>query len=149
MISLFDSLWLGWNELFPNRSFPTHFPQFYDIYANLLRYFPGPHTKIYDILEDMRGFIARRVKKNKETLDPNSPRDYIDCFLIQMEKVGGRQGAKDEVPSSKAGGGPRGLCPRVKDRPRGQACCPFLSKGPGKLGDWNSSARSLKKSPQV
>ncbi|XP_039217807.1 cytochrome P450 2G1-like [Crotalus tigris] len=71
------------------RLMSNSWSQFYDIYANLLRYFPGPHTKIYDILEDMRLFIARRVKKNKETLDPNSPRDYIDCFLIQMEKEKG------------------------------------------------------------
>ncbi|XP_070800392.1 cytochrome P450 2G1-like [Pituophis catenifer annectens] len=68
------------------RQMSNSWAQFYDIYANLLKYFPGPHTKISDILEDMRLFIARRVKKNKETLDPNSPRDYIDCFLIQMEK---------------------------------------------------------------
>ncbi|XP_026548598.1 cytochrome P450 2G1-like [Notechis scutatus] len=68
------------------RQMSTSWSQFYDTYANLLRFFPGPHTKIYDILEDIRLFIAKRVKKNKETLDPNAPRDYIDCFLIQMEK---------------------------------------------------------------
>ncbi|KAG8143703.1 hypothetical protein E2320_000914 [Naja naja] len=68
------------------RQMSNSWSQFYDIYANLLRFFPGPHTKIYDILEDMRLFIAKRVKKNKESLDPNAPRDYIDCFLIQMEK---------------------------------------------------------------
>uniref|UniRef100_A0A670ZB14 Uncharacterized protein n=1 Tax=Pseudonaja textilis TaxID=8673 RepID=A0A670ZB14_PSETE len=68
------------------RQMSTSWSQFYDTYANLLRFFPGPHTKVYDMLEDMRLFIAKRVKKNKETLDPNAPRDYIDCFLIQMEK---------------------------------------------------------------
>uniref|UniRef100_A0A8C5WQ89 Cytochrome P450 2G1 n=1 Tax=Laticauda laticaudata TaxID=8630 RepID=A0A8C5WQ89_LATLA len=71
------------------RQISNSWSQFYDIYANLLRFFPGPHTKIYDILEDMRVFIAKRVEKNKETLDPNAPRDYIDCFLIQMEKEKG------------------------------------------------------------
>ncbi|XP_032075553.1 cytochrome P450 2G1-like [Thamnophis elegans] len=68
------------------RQISDSWSQFYDMYANILKYFPGPHTKIYDILEDMRLFIARRVKKNKETLDPNFPRDFIDSFLIQMEK---------------------------------------------------------------
>ncbi|XP_015744927.2 cytochrome P450 2G1-like isoform X2 [Python bivittatus] len=72
------------NDLF--REMSTGWSQIYDMYANLLKYFPGPHTKIYDILEDMRLFIAKRVMKNKETLDPNSPRGYIVFFLIQMEK---------------------------------------------------------------
>ncbi|XP_063168663.1 cytochrome P450 2G1-like [Candoia aspera] len=68
------------------REMSTGWAQIYDMYPNLLRHLPGPHTKIYDILEDMRLFIAKRVMKNKETLDLNSPRDFIDCFLIQMEK---------------------------------------------------------------
>ncbi|KAH0631504.1 hypothetical protein JD844_005848 [Phrynosoma platyrhinos] len=68
------------------REMSTAWAQFYDIYASFLKYFPGPHTKIYDILEDMRCFISKRIKKNKETLDPNFPRDFIDSFLIQMEK---------------------------------------------------------------
>ncbi|XP_061453210.1 cytochrome P450 2G1-like [Rhineura floridana] len=80
----FQDLMKMMNDAF--REMSTAWAQFYDIYASFLKYFPGPHTKIYDILEDMRVFIARRVKKNKETLDPNAPRDFIDCFLIQMEK---------------------------------------------------------------
>ncbi|KAJ7304435.1 hypothetical protein JRQ81_011995 [Phrynocephalus forsythii] len=60
--------------------------QFYDIYADFLKYFPGPHTQVYDILEDMRVFVAKRAKQNQKTLDLNCPRDFIDCFLIQMEK---------------------------------------------------------------
>ncbi|XP_054854989.1 cytochrome P450 2G1-like [Eublepharis macularius] len=68
------------------REMSTAWAQFYDIYASFLKYFPGPHTKVYDLLEDMRRFIAKRVEKNRKTLDLNSPRDFIDCFLIQMEK---------------------------------------------------------------
>ncbi|NXF56393.1 CP2G1 protein, partial [Oceanites oceanicus] len=47
---------------------------------------PGPHTKIPRLLGRMRSFIARRVRKNAETLEPGLPRDFIDCFLVQMEK---------------------------------------------------------------
>ncbi|XP_067317000.1 cytochrome P450 2G1-like [Anolis sagrei] len=68
------------------RELSTSWSQLYDMYENLLKYFPGPHTKIYDILEDMIRFIAKKVKKNKDTFDPNYPRDFIDCFLAQMEK---------------------------------------------------------------
>uniref|UniRef100_L7N011 Cytochrome P450 family 2 subfamily B member 6 n=1 Tax=Anolis carolinensis TaxID=28377 RepID=L7N011_ANOCA len=60
--------------------------QLYDIYVSILKYFPGPQDKVYDFLGGIRAYIAKRVKKNQETLDPNFPRDFIDCFLIQMEK---------------------------------------------------------------
>lgn len=66
--------------------------QLYDIYVDFLKYFPGPHTKIDDMFVIMRDFVAKKVKQNQETLDPNCPRDFIDCFLIQMEKVGSLQG---------------------------------------------------------
>ena len=54
----------------------------------LLQYFPGPQDKIYALLESMRSFIARRVRCNAQSLEPSNPRDFIDCFLLQMEKVG-------------------------------------------------------------
>nr|XP_060639600.1 cytochrome P450 2G1-like [Anolis sagrei ordinatus] len=63
----------------------TSWAQFYDIYANYLNYIPGIYNKMYDCMEG-RLLIAKRIKKNQETFDPNFPRDYIDCFLIQMEK---------------------------------------------------------------
>uniref|UniRef100_H9GQK5 Cytochrome P450 family 2 subfamily B member 6 n=1 Tax=Anolis carolinensis TaxID=28377 RepID=H9GQK5_ANOCA len=60
--------------------------QLYDMFPTLLKYFPGPHTRVYNIVSDALRFIGKRVKKNQETLDSNFPRDFIDCFLIQMEK---------------------------------------------------------------
>ncbi|XP_039366193.1 cytochrome P450 2G1-like [Mauremys reevesii] len=80
----FLSLLQMMNESF--REISTPWSQFYDMYVSFLKYFPGPHMKIYYIVEDMRKFIERRVKQNQATLDANSPRDFIDCFLIQMEK---------------------------------------------------------------
>ncbi|XP_015262504.1 PREDICTED: cytochrome P450 2G1-like [Gekko japonicus] len=61
------------------ESAESHAPWVYDIYANILKFFPGPHTKIYDMLGNLRHFIAKRAEKNRETLDLNSPRDFIDC----------------------------------------------------------------------
>ncbi|XP_042299562.1 cytochrome P450 2G1-like isoform X2 [Sceloporus undulatus] len=80
----FQSLMEMMNNSFREAS--TAWAQLYDMYVNILKYFPGPHTKIYDILEDMKSFIAKKIQKNKETFDPDFPRDFIDCFLIQMEK---------------------------------------------------------------
>lgn len=72
------------NESF--RELSTPWAQLYDMNETLLQFVPGPHNKIYNLLEGMRRFIARRVRANADTLDPSCPRDFIDCFLLQMEK---------------------------------------------------------------
>ncbi|KAI6060213.1 Cytochrome P450 2G19 [Aix galericulata] len=72
------------NESF--RELSTPWAQLYDMNETLLQFIPGPQTKIYNLLEGMRRFIARRVRTNAESLDPSCPRDFIDCFLLQMEK---------------------------------------------------------------
>ncbi|XP_075594702.1 cytochrome P450 2G1 [Balearica regulorum gibbericeps] len=72
------------NESF--RELSTPWSQFYEMGETFLKHLPGPHTKIPRLLARMRSFIARRVRKNAETLEPGLPRDFIDCFLLQMEK---------------------------------------------------------------
>ncbi|NXG40344.1 CP2G1 protein, partial [Dromaius novaehollandiae] len=72
------------NESF--RELSTPWSQFYDMNGSLLKYLPGPHMKIYRLLQRMRQFIARRVQQNMETFDPGFPRDFIDSFLVQMQK---------------------------------------------------------------
>ena len=87
----------------------------------LLQHFPGPQDKIYSLLDSMRRFIARRVRSNAQSLEPSNPRDFIDCFLLQMDKVA-------------LGGGHRLLCapllrparPALHTHPTFCSCSPAL-----------------------
>ncbi|OPJ82388.1 hypothetical protein AV530_010030 [Patagioenas fasciata monilis] len=74
------------NESF--RELSTPWAQVYDMAETLMQHVPGPHRRIPVMLGQMRSFIARRVKDNAASLQPGAPRDFIDCFLQQMEKVG-------------------------------------------------------------
>ncbi|NXS79402.1 CP2G1 protein, partial [Erpornis zantholeuca] len=60
--------------------------QVYDMAESLLQFLPGPHRRIPRLLARMRSFIARRVREKAQSLDPEHPRDFIDSFLIQMDK---------------------------------------------------------------
>ncbi|XP_075116032.1 cytochrome P450 2G1-like [Leptodactylus fuscus] len=51
-----------------------------------INYIPGPFQRINRLSEEMIDFIHERVKANRETLDPNSPRCFIDSFLIKMDQ---------------------------------------------------------------
>ncbi|ELW66731.1 Cytochrome P450 2C21 [Tupaia chinensis] len=52
----------------------------------LLCYLPGSHNDLNKIIVDQKKFILEKVKEHQESLDPHNPRDYIDYFLIKMEK---------------------------------------------------------------
>ncbi|XP_049642463.1 cytochrome P450 2B11-like [Suncus etruscus] len=64
-------------------SFPS---QVFELYSHILKYFPGTHRQIYKNLQAIVDFIRRHVEKHRETLDCTAPRDFIDAYLIRMEK---------------------------------------------------------------
>uniref|UniRef100_A0A8C6A3E7 Cytochrome P450 n=1 Tax=Marmota marmota marmota TaxID=9994 RepID=A0A8C6A3E7_MARMA len=71
------------NESFIEMSTP--WAQLYEMYSGIMRYLPGRHKHLYYVIEDLKDFVASRVKVNEASLDPHHPRDFIDCFL-QDEK---------------------------------------------------------------
>ncbi|CAH2314056.1 cytochrome P450 2F3-like [Pelobates cultripes] len=56
------------------------------VFPKIMQCIPGPHRQIYKNYVKLGAFVAKRLKMNKETLDPNNPRDFIDCFLIKIEQ---------------------------------------------------------------
>ncbi|XP_075692316.1 cytochrome P450 2G1-like [Rhinoderma darwinii] len=72
------------NETFVLMS--SSWGQLQEMIPNIMDYVPGPHQKINPIIERMLEFVAERVKMNEATIDPTSPRDYIDCFITKMQK---------------------------------------------------------------
>lgn len=58
----------------------------YNIYPNVMRYLPGPHQKLSVNHEMLRVILQDIIRAHQETLNPDSPRDYIDVFLMKMEK---------------------------------------------------------------
>ncbi|XP_075692318.1 cytochrome P450 2G1-like [Rhinoderma darwinii] len=60
--------------------------QLQSILPTLMNYIPGPHHRIIQLSEEMAEFIHERVKASLETLDPSSPRHFIDSFLIKIEE---------------------------------------------------------------
>ncbi|KAM4629685.1 cytochrome P450 2J2-like [Polymixia lowei] len=60
--------------------------QIYNTLPWLMRWLPGPHKRIFALTHKLIAFIERRIGEHREDYDPSSPRDYIDCFLSEMEK---------------------------------------------------------------
>lgn len=52
-----------------------------------MEWLPGSHHNLFAKLEEMRTFIMNKIQERQDTLDASSPRDYIDCFLLRLNKV--------------------------------------------------------------
>ncbi|ETE57127.1 Cytochrome protein, partial [Ophiophagus hannah] len=59
----------------------------YNTFPKIMEYFPGQHIKSFAEIEKLCDYIREKVELHKKTLDPQNPRDYIDCFLFRLEKV--------------------------------------------------------------
>uniref|UniRef100_A0A672IPH9 Cytochrome P450, family 2, subfamily N, polypeptide 13 n=1 Tax=Salarias fasciatus TaxID=181472 RepID=A0A672IPH9_SALFA len=57
----------------------------YDSLPGLMKHLPGPHNNIFSNYGALRNFIGEEVKRHKQDLDHNNPRDYIDAFIIEMK----------------------------------------------------------------
>ncbi|KAG8552902.1 hypothetical protein GDO81_003145 [Engystomops pustulosus] len=64
----------------------TRFGQLLNIFPTMMSRIPGPHQKIFKILDDLKLFVRERMDSHRATLDANCPRDFIDCFLIKMDE---------------------------------------------------------------
>lgn len=62
-------------------------PQLYNIFPWLMGHLPGSQHACFAKAEKLREFIETKIHQHKETLDPSSPRDFIDCFLIRINQV--------------------------------------------------------------
>ncbi|XP_036376773.1 cytochrome P450 2J6-like [Megalops cyprinoides] len=61
--------------------------QTYNVVPWIMRRLPGPHQKIFSHSEMLINFVKLKIKEHRGDWDPSAPRDYIDCFLSEMEKV--------------------------------------------------------------
>uniref|UniRef100_A0A3Q3EKQ0 Cytochrome P450 2J6-like n=1 Tax=Labrus bergylta TaxID=56723 RepID=A0A3Q3EKQ0_9LABR len=44
----------------------------------------GGYKKFFTLVQRIVDFIEMKIKEHRDSLDPSSPRDYIDCFLTEM-----------------------------------------------------------------
>nr|XP_033809445.1 cytochrome P450 2G1-like [Geotrypetes seraphini] len=69
-----------------SRLFDSPLSQLFNNFPHLMKYIPGPYFRASENIKLLSEFIQQRKKMHEESLDPSCPRDFIDCFLIKMEK---------------------------------------------------------------
>uniref|UniRef100_G3PDB4 Uncharacterized protein n=1 Tax=Gasterosteus aculeatus TaxID=69293 RepID=G3PDB4_GASAC len=67
--------------------------QMYNAFPVLMRRLPGPHRTLQGIYGEILDLIKTEVDQHREDFNPSEPRDFIDCYLNEMEK---HQGKRDD-----------------------------------------------------
>uniref|UniRef100_A0A8C9P1Z1 Cytochrome P450 n=1 Tax=Spermophilus dauricus TaxID=99837 RepID=A0A8C9P1Z1_SPEDA len=60
--------------------------QLFDMFYSVMKHLPGPQQQVFKELQGLEDFVAKKVEQNQRTMDPNSPWDFIDSFLIRMQE---------------------------------------------------------------
>uniref|UniRef100_A0A8C3FYD5 Cytochrome P450 n=1 Tax=Cyclopterus lumpus TaxID=8103 RepID=A0A8C3FYD5_CYCLU len=60
--------------------------QLYNAFPVLMRRLPGPHHALQNIYGEIMDLIKTEVNQHKEDWNPSEPRDFIDCYLNEIQK---------------------------------------------------------------
>lgn len=52
-----------------------------------MNFLPGSHQTLFSKWEQLKLFIAHMVENHKRDWNPEEPRDFIDAYLKEIEKV--------------------------------------------------------------
>ncbi|KAM6443621.1 cytochrome P450 2J2-like [Liasis olivaceus] len=58
----------------------------YDLFPWLMNYLPGPHKEAFASADLLLSFAKQEIEKHKEFHSLHEPQDFIDHYLLQMEK---------------------------------------------------------------
>ncbi|KAJ8388422.1 hypothetical protein AAFF_G00132980 [Aldrovandia affinis] len=60
--------------------------QAYNSFPFIMKLLPGPHKEMFSFYRQACGFLREEIENHQKDWDPSAPRDFIDCYLSEIEK---------------------------------------------------------------
>nr|XP_055043973.1 cytochrome P450 2J4 isoform X1 [Misgurnus anguillicaudatus] len=64
----------------------SNWGRLYDQFPTVMSLLPGKHQTAFSSMSKLKALVQEEIEKHKEERDPFNPRDYIDCYLDEIEK---------------------------------------------------------------
>ncbi|KTG31572.1 hypothetical protein cypCar_00043157 [Cyprinus carpio] len=64
----------------------SNWGRLYNQFPTLMSMLPGKHHTAFASISKLKPFLREEIRKHKEERDPSNPKDYIDCYLEEIEK---------------------------------------------------------------
>ncbi|XP_045843350.1 cytochrome P450 2B11-like isoform X2 [Meles meles] len=64
----------------------SFYGQMFEVFSGILKYFPGIHRDVHSKVLEIEDFVIKNIQRHREMLDPSAPKDFIDSFLVCMDK---------------------------------------------------------------
>ncbi|XP_066578465.1 cytochrome P450 2M1-like [Amia ocellicauda] len=64
--------------------------QLYNMFPWVCQHLPGPHHQVFEGFRKLQKYVEKEADRRLEDLDRESPRDYIEAFLVRMEEEKGQ-----------------------------------------------------------
>ncbi|KAL3047706.1 hypothetical protein OYC64_021813 [Pagothenia borchgrevinki] len=71
--------------------------QLHNAFPVLMRRLPGPHHTLQKVYGDIMDLMKTEINKHREDWNPSDPRDFIDCYLTEIQK---HQDKRDDEPDA-------------------------------------------------
>ncbi|CAL8348487.1 unnamed protein product [Arctogadus glacialis] len=68
------------------KHFSSPVGQLYNVFPWLPDRLSRRHRAAFNNIEKLRKFIMEKILEHQDTMNPSSPRDYIDCFLTRLKQ---------------------------------------------------------------
>ncbi|XP_078525894.1 cytochrome P450 2J2-like [Lissotriton helveticus] len=60
--------------------------QLYNCFPQIMKFLPGSHHKVFEHWNIIKMFVKKIIQKHREDWNPSEPRDFIDCYITEIEK---------------------------------------------------------------